>query len=51
MIIKEVLENGLIHTYSDNGHYLIQVETGIEYGDAIDKIDHEYVESENLIEE
>ena len=47
MIIQEILENGLIHTYSDNGKKLIQNETGIMYDDAIDVPNkHTYTESE-----
>ena len=41
----------LIRHYSDDGHSLIQVETGAEYGEAIDRYPskYTYVESENLI--
>ena len=41
-----------VKTYSDNGHYVKQVETGIEYGEAIDitPLRYTYIESENLIE-
>lgn len=36
MIKQDTLENGLIRTYSDQNKYIIQVETGIEYAEAID---------------
>lgn len=36
MIKQETLKNGLIRTYSDQNKYIIQVETGIEYAEAID---------------
>lgn len=53
MIKTERLDNGLIKTYSDTGHYIIQNGTGIEYGEAIDpeKMGRTYTESERLIEE
>ena len=51
MIKRETLENGLIKTYSDSGKYIIQNETGIEYGEAIDVPDkYTYTESEKDIE-
>lgn len=50
MIVREVI-NGLTHTYSNTNHTIIQVETGIEYGDAWDRVEHEYIESENFLEE
>jgi hypothetical protein len=42
----------LIRTYSDAGKYIIQNETGISYGEAIDVEDapYTYSESEELIE-
>lgn len=52
MIKTEVLESGLIRTWSDKGYYIVQVETGIEYAEAIDVPNkYTYVESERKIEE
>lgn len=41
-----------IKTYSDSGYYIKQVETGIEYSEAIDvvPIKYTYVEIDKLIE-
>ena len=57
MIIKEFYrtrEDGvkLYRTYSDQNKMIIQVETGIEYCEAIDveNAKYTYVESENYIE-
>lgn len=52
MIITETLENGLIHTYSDNGMKIRQ-ETGIVYDDAIDvpNSGHTYTETDIPMEE
>lgn len=43
-------ENGnkqgrLVKHYSDSGRYIMQVETGIEYAEAIDSISREQVQS------
>lgn len=38
MIIKEILNKQLIRHYSDKGVTLLQVETGIEYDEAVDVI-------------
>ena len=58
MIKKEhykTLEDGtvLVRTYSDDGHYLIQDGTGIEYAEAIDPehMNRTYAESERVVEE
>lgn len=58
MIKKEhykTLEDGtiLIRTYSDDGHYLIQDGTEIEYLEAIDPehMNRTYTESERVVEE
>lgn len=42
----------LIHHYSDAGFTILQTDTGIEYGDAIDKYptEHTYSETDNPIE-
>lgn len=51
MIKQEILESGLIKTYSDNGKYIIQNETGVKYAEAIDLPNkYTYTESEELIE-
>lgn len=57
MVIKEfhlTREDGvnLYRNYSDEGFYIIQNETGIEYSEAIDVEDapYTYSESEHLIE-
>lgn len=42
----------LIKTYSDENKYIIQVETGIKYDEAIDVPNkYTYVETEETIEE
>lgn len=53
MIIEEVLNERLVRHYSDEKKMMLQVETGIEYADAIDVIPcrYTYVETENLIPE
>lgn len=58
MIIKEFYRTrkdgvNLYRTYSDEGFIILQVETGIEYEDAIDieGAPFTYVETEKLIEE
>ena len=51
----KTLEDGtvLIRTYSDDGHYLIQDGTKIEYLEAIDPehMNRTYTESERVVEE
>lgn len=52
MVKQETLESGLIRTWSDAGYYIVQVETGIEYAEAIDVPNkYTYIESERKIEE
>ena len=54
MIIQELIQDGkLIRQYSDEGYTLLQVETGIEYSDAVDTYPskYTYIETSNLIEE
>ena len=46
MIKQEILENGLVKTYSDSGKYIIQNETGIEYTEAVD-IPNKYTYTES----
>ena len=51
MIEQEILENGLIRTYSNNNKYIIQNETGNEYTEAVDVPNkYTYTESEKDIE-
>ena len=38
--------NKLIHTYSDSGFYILQVETGIKYDEAYDVIPCRYIYEE-----
>ena len=50
MIKQEILENGLVKTYSDSGFYIIQNETGNKYAEAIDvSNDFTYTESNEKI--
>jgi hypothetical protein len=56
MVIKEFYrtrEDGvnLYRNYSDTGHYIIQIETGVEYADAIDveNAPYTYAETDKLI--
>lgn len=51
-------ENGVTHAnlikhYSDEGKYIIQLQTGIEYAEAVDVVPcrYTYVESDRSIEE
>lgn len=52
MIKTETLENGLVRTYSDTGHRLVQDGTGAGYDDAVDPAGsgRTYTESEELVE-
>ena len=52
MVIEEILSDRLIRHYSDNGMMIKQVETGIEYADAVDVIPcrYTYEETETPIE-
>lgn len=45
MIKQEVLESGLIRTWSTKGNYILQNETGIEYAEAVD-VPNKYTYSE-----
>jgi hypothetical protein len=56
MLIKEFYrtrEDGvkLYRNYSDTGHYIIQIETGVEYAEAIDveNAPYTYAETDKLI--
>lgn len=54
MIKTELLQDGtLIRHYSDIGMKLLQVETGIEYDEAVDVIpcQYTYEETENPLED
>ena len=54
MIVREKIPNkNLIRTYSDEGYYILQVETGIEYAEAIDveNAPYTYKETSHKIEE
>lgn len=57
MLIKEFYrqrEDGvnLYRNYSDTGYYIIQIETGVEYEEAIDveNASYTYAETDKLIE-
>jgi hypothetical protein len=52
MVIEEVLNERLVRHYSNKGVTLLQVETGIEYDEAVDVIPcrYTYDETENKIE-
>lgn len=52
MVVKEILNDNLVRHYSDNGMMLLQVETGIEYAEAVDVIPckYTYEETETPIE-
>ncbi len=52
MVVQETITIGSIklrRTYSDNNRYIIQVDTGSEYREAVDPLDsaHTYAESDN----
>ena len=53
MVIEEVLNERLVRHYSDKGVTLLQVETGIEYDEAVDVIPcrYTYEETNNKAEE
>ena len=56
MIKQEKIKIGnrkLLHTYSDNNKYILQIETNVEYNDAYDVIPcrYTYKETDKLIEE
>ena len=46
MIVEEALTNNLVKHYSDNGKYILQNETGIEYAEAVDVMPCRYTYSE-----
>ena len=47
MIQRELLKNGaLIRHYSDEGKMLLQVETGLEYAEAVDVMPCQYTYEE-----
>ena len=55
MIKQDILtlnNKDFIKTYSDIGHYILQVETGIKYSEAIDvmPIRYTYIETDEVIE-
>lgn len=57
MIVKEFFRTrkdgvNLYRTYSDEGFYIIQNETGVEYAEAVDVEDanYTYSESDRLVE-
>lgn len=51
MIRTENTDDGRIRHYSDAGYYLLQVETGIVYEDAVDIVPcpYTYEETDELI--
>lgn len=51
MVIEEVLNERLVKHYSDKGMTILQVETGIEYDEAVDVIpcQYTYEETENPV--
>ena len=54
MIKTELLQDGtLIRHYSDKGMMLLQVETGVEYDEAVDVIPclYTYEETDNPVED
>lgn len=50
MVRSELLEGGLIRHWSDDGHDLLQVETGHVYREAVDVVpcNYTYVEVERV---
>ena len=52
MVIEEQLNENLVRHYSDEGLYILQVETGVEYCEAVDAIPcrYSYVETEKKID-
>jgi hypothetical protein len=54
MIVEEFLNNGsLVKHYSDSGMLMLQVETGVKYGEAIDVVPckYTYTETDEPVEE
>lgn len=52
MVVEEKINDRLVRHYSDSGMMILQVETGIEYDDAVDVIPckYTYQETETPIE-
>ena len=52
-VIEEKIDERFVRHYSDEGFYLLQVETGIEYSDAIDVVPcrYSYEETDKVIED
>lgn len=52
MIVEEIINERLVRHYSDQGKTIRQIETGIEYSEAVDVIPcrFTYEETENDIE-
>ncbi len=47
MIVEELLRGGkFVRHYSDCGKVILQMETGVEYADAVDLMPSEYTYSE-----
>ena len=46
MVIEEILNERLVHHYSDKGLKILQVETGMVYDDAIDTLPCQYTYEE-----
>ena len=46
MLKEELLPNNRVRHYSDLDNYIIQIETGIKYEDAVDKIPCKYTYEE-----
>ena len=49
-VVSELLENDLIRHYSDTGKYIKQVETGVEYIDAVDAVPCMYTYEETEVD-
>lgn len=50
MIRTEILSDGRIHSWSDEGYKIRQMDTGVIYEDAIDVVSHSYEETDLVIE-
>lgn len=53
MIVQEKINERLVRHYSDKGVYIRQLQTGIEYSEAVDVIPcrYNYVETDKPIEQ
>ena len=53
MIVKEKVSERLVRHYSDEGFYIKQIETGIEYSEAVDVVPckYTYEETDKPLEE